>query len=350
MIDSPHSGHPDQTDPLPDVLPLSSKSTTFGLILGWVSGILILAGLVGFILHFGDLAVFISTLRAADPLWLGAALLSQVVTYAFAAAIWATVLGKTGFQRRALDLLGLAVVELFANQAIPTGGLSGSIMVVHGLIRRAVPSAIAVTALLIAALSYYTAYLLVANVAFILLWHNGDLSDAWFSLSIAFAVVIIVIAALLLIVIHSGLRLVPKSMLAWRPAARLAEMLRNVRADIVGDVGILSQTVALQSAIFLFDAATLWLTLRAIGIDIAPANAFVSFVLASVVATLSPLPLGLGTFEGTCVGVLHLLGVQTEAGLAATLIFRGFTLWLPMLPGLWLIRRETKAVGTNVTR
>jgi hypothetical protein len=25
---------------------------------------------------------------------------------------------------------------------------------------------------------------------------------------------------------------------------------------------------------------------------------------------------------------------------AATLLLRGFTLWLPMLPGLWLARRE----------
>jgi uncharacterized membrane protein YbhN (UPF0104 family) len=40
------------------------------------------------------------------------------------------------------------------------------------------------------------------------------------------------------------------------------------------------------------------------------------------------------------VAVLHLTGVSVEAALAATLLLRGFTFWLPMLPGMWLVRRE----------
>jgi hypothetical protein len=93
--------------------------------------------------------------------------------------------------------------------------------------------------------------------------------------------------------------------------------------------------------IFLLDVLTLWAAAHAVGMDIGVANVFVSFILASIVATLSPIPMGLGTFEGTCVGMMHFLGGGLEASLAATLILRGLTLWLPMLPGLWLIRRET---------
>ena len=72
-----------------------------------------------------------------------------------------------------------------------------------------------------------------------------------------------------------------------------------------------------------------------------------SFILASVVATLSPIPLGFGSFEGTCTGLLHLMGGGLEASLAATLILRGFTLWLPMRPGLWVIRREGMKPATE---
>jgi uncharacterized membrane protein YbhN (UPF0104 family) len=50
--------------------------------------------------------------------------------------------------------------------------------------------------------------------------------------------------------------------------------------------------------------------------------------------------MGLGTFEATCVAMLRTLGVPLEAALMATLLLRGFTLWLPMLPGLLLARRE----------
>jgi glycosyltransferase 2 family protein len=57
--------------------------------------------------------------------------------------------------------------------------------------------------------------------------------------------------------------------------------------------------------------------------------AFVSFVMASIAATLGPIPLGLGTFEAACVGSLSLLGVAIEEALAATLLLRGLTFWLP---------------------
>jgi magnesium-transporting ATPase (P-type) len=50
--------------------------------------------------------------------------------------------------------------------------------------------------------------------------------------------------------------------------------------------------------------------------------------------------LGLGTFEAACVAMLRTLGVPLEAALTATLLLRGFTLWLPVLPGLLLARRE----------
>jgi hypothetical protein len=62
--------------------------------------------------------------------------------------------------------------------------------------------------------------------------------------------------------------------------------------------------------------------------------------MASVAATIGPIPLGLGTFEGTCVAMLGLTGVPLEAALTATLLLRGLTFWLPMLPGLWIAHRE----------
>lgn len=80
--------------------------------------------------------------------------------------------------------------------------------------------------------------------------------------------------------------------------------------------------------------------LQALGQDAFFLAAFSSFMTASIVATLSPIPLGLGTFEATCVAMLHVFGIGVEAALMATILLRGLTLWLPMLPGVLLIRRE----------
>jgi uncharacterized protein (TIRG00374 family) len=105
------------------------------------------------------------------------------------------------------------------------------------------------------------------------------------------------------------------------------------------------ETVALQLLVFVLDAATLGTMLLAVGAPMSPGIVFASFVFASVIATLAWVPGGLGTFEGTCVALLSAHGVAVEAALAATLLLRGFTFWLPMLPGLWLARRELRGRG-----
>jgi hypothetical protein len=113
-------------------------------------------------------------------------------------------------------------------------------------------------------------------------------------------------------------------------------MAGRARFDILRNPQLIFEVVALQCGIFLLDAATLLCTSHAVGLNVDVGAIFMSFILASVVATLSPIPLGLGSFEGTCTGLLHLMG--------------GFTLWIPMLPGLWEIRREAMrpAIDTGV--
>jgi uncharacterized protein (TIRG00374 family) len=96
----------------------------------------------------------------------------------------------------------------------------------------------------------------------------------------------------------------------------------------------------LELVIFLVDATTLYVLLFAVGVDCNPLIVFASFMAASVVAMIGLVPGGMGTFEGTCVAMLHAHGISLEAALACTLLLRGFTFWLPMLPGLWLARRE----------
>jgi uncharacterized membrane protein YbhN (UPF0104 family) len=77
---------------------------------------------------------------------------------------------------------------------------------------------------------------------------------------------------------------------------------------------------------------------------------FASFMIASVAATVGPTPLGLGTFESVCVATLTLVGVSLEAAPTATLLLRGLTFRLPMLPGLLIARRELRRDGDGAAR
>jgi len=127
------------------------------------------------------------------------------------------------------------------------------------------------------------------------------------------------------------LRLVP------RTRALLTEV-AEIPSGLILRPGALVAGTGAQVGVFVLDAVTLWIMLRAIGVEAGIVVAFPSLVMATVAATLGPVPLGLGTFEAMCVAVLHALDVEIEAALTATLLLRGFTFWLPMIPGLVLTR------------
>jgi hypothetical protein len=94
-----------------------------------------------------------------------------------------------------------------------------------------------------------------------------------------------------------------------------------------------------QAIEVLFDAATYGVSVRAIGHAASVPRLFACYVVASAVSRIALVPLGLGTFEATSVLMLHSAGIPVRPALAATLLYRGFELWLPMAPGVWFARR-----------
>ncbi len=120
----------------------------------------------------------------------------------------------------------------------------------------------------------------------------------------------------------------------------LIDAMAEAPARVLKDPMSFVASLVLQFAVFLLDAMTLWAMLHAVGSDGHPAAAFAGFITASVAATVGPMPLGLGTFEGVSTAALNLQGQSVAAALTATLLLRGFTFWLPMIPGLVLARRE----------
>ncbi len=76
-------------------------------------------------------------------------------------------------------------------------------------------------------------------------------------------------------------------------------------------------------------------------------------MIASLMRSIGFLPGGLGTFEAASVGALSIAGVPVAVGLSATLLFRGLSFWLPMVPGLAMSRtlaggRTGRTQGDNV--
>jgi uncharacterized membrane protein YbhN (UPF0104 family) len=317
----------------PSLAPLASLA-------GWLFGGLMLAGVLLVVLHFGELEQFASMLHAAQPGWLLLALGLQAATYPMAAAVWQRTLGAAGAPLPLRSLVPLGVAKLFTDQALPSGGISGTALLVRALARRGVPFDAATQTVLVMLASYYSAYVIVAFAAIglLALYHRANV--ALVTSAAVLAAITVAVPMLVLSWKRAG-RAVPPAWLGRLPGfAMWFERIAAAPTDVLRNKRLLVESLLCQLAIFMLDAATLWIAFRALGAPVGFAVAFVSFVLASVVGTIGLVPLGLGTFEATAIGLLHALGATVETAFAATLILRGLTFWLPMLPGIWLARRE----------
>ena len=310
---------------------------------GWVSwffGLGLLVAVVMFATHHSEEMAFAQLMLHARPAWLLGALLPQIGTYMTDARIWQRVLGRANISKPLRSYIGLGLAKLFMDQAIPSLGLSGTLLVIRALDRRGVPRGASMAAVVIDLVSYYSAYVLALGIALGIAWLHGDLTPLMAVPAGIFAPLAAAVP-LTLLWLSRG-----RTLPGWlerlpfiRPALRA---LREATPAIAHDGSLIARCTGFQFAILAFDAGTLWIMLMALGLAVNPAPVFASFMLSTLARTLGVVPGGLGVFEAVSVATLKLIGVPVAAGLAATLLFRFFTFWLPMAPGLILARREAR--------
>jgi uncharacterized protein (TIRG00374 family) len=229
---------------------------------------------------------------------------------------------------------------LFTNQAFPAAGLSGGAVVVHALRRRHVPADVAMGALLVGLMTTYMAYLVAIPVGLLLLRLYHALSLRLVAITAAFAA--IVFCAAIGVMLYRR-RLAPRLRGRLKRVPGIGPVLVGIGTaptSLLHDRGVLIEATVLQLVELALDAATLHVIVASLGVRTSPAAMFASFTVASALSRLVPVPMGLGSSEAALVLMLRAVGISLEAAMTATLIFRGFTFWLPMLPGLVLARQE----------
>ena len=90
-------------------------------------------------------------------------------------------------------------------------------------------------------------------------------------------------------------------------------------------------------------ALTLAAATAAVGIDLPLATVFAIYLVGSALAAASPTPGNLGAAEAALSAGLAGAGADPSEALAAVLIFRLLTFWLPILPGLVAFRWAQRA-------
>jgi len=306
----------------------------------WLPGAILLAALIGVSLHYGESARFGELIQRAEPIWLLVGIVLQLATYFCAALILKLGLKHSHTKIRMRSLVPLGLVKLFIDQVVPTGGIAGTVLVIRALERRKVPVSVSTAAVVVSLLGFYLSYAFSVLLCIGILWFRSHLKPVILSAVTIVSLITAVIPVTLLWLTRGGARGVPHWIRRFPGLKPVLEAIESAPKEVLHDRKLLLRASALQFAVVVLDAATLRAMLLAIGVTIPPEVAFASFTLASIAATVSLLPGGVGPFEAGSVGTLRLFGVHLEAAVAATLLLRGLTLWLPLIPGLWLARRE----------
>jgi Mg2+-importing ATPase len=307
--------------------------------LSWLLGTAVLAAVVAGALHFSEERAFVLLAERAQPWWLGAAAVLQAATYVAQGWIWRLVGAAAGWHVSRIAALELAFAKLFTDQALPSAGLSSSILIAKALERRQLrPTAVKASVLLNIA-SYHLAYVAALLGALIMLQRRGE------------ANALVTVTTVLYLVFSLGLSATVLGLSGRRDGgatgrlhkipglSTILDFMSGADVSLVRSPALLAKTVALQGGIVLLDAATVWILIQALGVTASIGGVFVSFMIASLFRTMGIVPGGLGTFEATSVFMLRMVGIDVAVALSATLLFRGLSFWLPMLPGYWCSRR-----------
>lgn len=273
-------------------------------------------------------------------MWLLGALALQFLTYLSLSGEWWLVLRRGRSPLPLIILLPITITKLFADQVVPTAGVSGNILLVDRLNAKGVPRHVAVAAVLLAIIAYYVSFSVVALAALVILWLRREISWPLMTVVSLFFMVAATISAGVLWLQRKGENAIPAWLNRWSSARELFKMMGEAPEELVRDPRLIGRLSLLNACVFLLDAATMVLCLLALGDGARFGATFVALIIASIVVTLGPIPLGLGSFEAASVATLRLMGVSFEPALSATLLYRGFALWLPLVLGLALTRRE----------
>ena len=308
----------------------------------WLVGIALLAAVVAAAIHFSEEREFLLLAERAEPWWLLLAFAFQAGTYLAQGQIWQRVANAGGTTVNLKTAFQLSLAKLFIDQALPSTGISGTIFAVKALEQRGMSRAVVSAGVVVNMASFFMAYVAGLIAASVILSVSGQSGVVLTLASALFVLFSIAMTAALLALAGRDVYPQMEWLVRYRIMQRLLEFLQAADRRLARAPRLLVEATALQVGTILLDTATMWVLIRSVGGSASPSAVFASLMIASLVRTAGVVPGGLGTFEATSVLMLRMYSVPFSVALSATLLFRGLSFWLPMLPGLWFSRRAVR--------
>ncbi len=295
-----------------------------GLFSAWhLVAYIVIAGLLAYAVdsQFSHFRSGISVLAEANLLLALAGLALTASTFCIAAGIYRTLALS---HLRYLRTLAVEIAAAFVNRLLPAGigGLG-----LHGdYLHRQKHSVAEATAVV----SVNNALGIVGNIILLVImlavWPHR-LSVSAFNFSPGKALIVGVVVAALAIVIIA----------VRRVRVELASFARNFGRSLrtyLRCPGKLLVALALATTLTLVYALILYVSSRAVGVKLAYSSVFVVFSVGTLIGAATPTPGGLVGVEAGLFAGFAAYGVPAAPALAAVLLYRVLTYWLPLIPGL----------------
>lgn len=291
----------------------------------WLVALLFITLAIFYLLpQLGELDDISHILARANPVWLVAAVLAALSTYALAA------FALTGSTRHYIPWGQAFLIQMAStvlNRTTPKG--VGSIaMAEQFLERRGLkrPEAAASVTLIYSAGVVMHLALLIATV--IVLRPSG------FNFQLAGTGQVVLVATILILAL-SGVLLLPRFK---RSIQRWAGEIRRGLAYDVRHPAKLLQLAGGSAGITMCHVLGLFFALQALDIGSSFLMVMFVYLAGSVIASASPTPGGLGATEAALALGLTASGLPAGEAVAGVLLFRLISFWLPLLPGLLALR------------
>jgi len=292
--------------------------------------ILAAGGLAVYLLipEFASIGEVRSVVAQANPWWLAAAAVCGEL--AVVANSW-TILGSSRDPLPVGRTVAVQVAAAFTGRT--TVAAVGYYAILMSFLERLGLRRTAAVGVLILNRAATTVITVLATVVGLLVVGNavpvGHLSIPWWAAAAAGG---LVVAAVVFLSTPYGRRRV------WR---RVTSLVRQLLATMVPTLRRPLRTIQLvagEVAFLAFTAAGIVVTLEAIGARFSVVPVVGVYIVASTLGQLLPTPGGLGAVEGALVAGLTAIGLPPSTAIAAALVSRVLTFWLPVVPGVVAFR------------
>lgn len=310
-------------------------------------GILLLGGIL-VVSSFSELQGIVQTLRNADPRFLIAAILLQLVWFVGVAAVYQALYRLMSIRESLPHLALLASAVNFINIVAPSGGVGGMAVFIDDAGRRGHPHGRVVAAAALFVFLDYISFLMVLAIGLFVLFRRNTLNSAEIIPTLILLATVTFAGWLLytgarspstlgttLARIAGGLNRISRGILrrdylheerSYIFAAEISDGLSILREEYRGlllPMFYLCVNRVIQIGI-------LMMAFLSFSVSFTGGTLIGGYAIGYLVSIVSPTPAGVGFVEGTFPVVLASLRVPLSQAIIVTLTFRAVTFWLPL--------------------